>query len=151
MGLPKVEDYRKDYTDRAPLSDKEKNIFKVFYKYILCNKFIWLMCISYTILYIQRMVFNDWGSIYLHEKGLSIPMSNTIMSAFEIGGFLGALAAGWISDLVFKGKRGQINVIYTSGIFLCILVFWLLNTNNIVVSVILMFFVGFFIYMVLSL
>ncbi|MCP4177839.1 MAG: MFS transporter [bacterium] len=85
-------------------------------------------------------------AIYLNKSGFSVVESNSIMAMFEVGGFFGALAAGWISDLVFKGKRGQINIIYMVGILVCILGFWMYTSHSIIISGIMLFFIGFFIY-----
>ena len=36
---------------------------------------------------------------------------------FELGGFIGALVAGWGSDKLFNGNRGPMNLIFAAGIF----------------------------------
>ncbi|VEI48277.1 regulatory protein UhpC [Actinobacillus equuli] len=70
------------------------------------------MAISYGLVYIVRTGINDWGNLYLTETHhYDLLQANTVIAFFEIGGFLGALFAGWGSDKFFKGNRTQMNII----------------------------------------
>ncbi|EFX92675.1 hypothetical protein HMPREF0027_0268 [Actinobacillus ureae ATCC 25976] len=56
--------------------------------------------------------------------------ANTVIAFFEIGGFLGALFAGWGSDKFFKGNRTQMNIIYVLGIISVALGLWLIPSDD---------------------
>jgi OPA family sugar phosphate sensor protein UhpC-like MFS transporter len=65
---------------------------------------------------------------------------------FEIGGFLGSLAAGWASDILFKGKRNPVNILFTLGILGLILCFKMVTAPWPVFDAIFLFLFGFFIF-----
>ena len=78
---------------------------------MLTNKYIWLLAVSYVLVYIVRTAINDWGNLYLtQEKGYSLMTANSAISLFEVGGFIGSLVAGWGSDKLFRGNRGPMNL-----------------------------------------
>lgn len=53
----------------------------------------------------------DWTPKYLQEaKGFNLKEAGWLLSALELAGIFGAYAAGWISDTVFKGRRGPVSV-----------------------------------------
>jgi OPA family sugar phosphate sensor protein UhpC-like MFS transporter len=100
LGLPPIEEYRNNYPSRRMEKDSPKMpILEILLKYIVRNKYIWLLAISYVLIYVVRTALNDWGAVYLNERGASIVSADTAMAFFEIGGFLGSLAAGWMSDI----------------------------------------------------
>lgn len=41
--------------------------------------------------------------------------ANSAVTMFELGGFIGALVAGWGSDKLFNGNRGPMNLILLPG------------------------------------
>lgn len=125
LGLPPIEKYRNDYPSRAsrdeeaPLSTKE-----LLWKYVLGNKFIWLLAIANFLIYVIRTAINDWSMLYLIEaKNYTTLQAGGCVCCFEIGGFFGSLAAGWASDLLFQGRRNPINVLYTLGIIVLTICF----------------------------
>ena len=67
--------------------------------YVFKNSIIWALAFSWCFIYIIRTGINDWGNLYLTEThGYDLLKANSAVSFFEIGGFLGALFAGWGSD-----------------------------------------------------
>lgn len=128
IGLPPVEKFRNDYgatsskdsTQDAPLSTKE-----ILTEYIFKNKVIWLLAASYFCVYIVRSGVGEWTSLFLQEaKGYSQLGGNSCVSFFEIGGFLGSLAAGWASDRLFRAKRGPVNLLFAVGMCVTVTIFW---------------------------
>lgn len=147
LGLPPIEEYRNDHQSKRMEKDSAKMpIGQILVKYIIRNRYIWLLAISYVLIYVVRTALNDWGAVYLNEKGASIVGADTAMAFFEIGGFIGSLAAGWISDIIFKGKRGPVNVIYSLGILLSILGFWWVPGKSLFLHSILVFTIGFLVF-----
>ncbi|SQJ07359.1 regulatory protein [Salmonella enterica subsp. enterica] len=58
--------------------------------------------------------------------GVDLVTANTAVSMFELGGFIGALVAGWGSDKLFNGNRGPMNLIFAAGILLSVGSLWLM-------------------------
>ena len=148
MGLPTVGEWRNDEAEKkheklgAGLSTKE-----VLVQYVFKNSIVWVFAFSYCLVYVIRTAINDWGNLYLMEShGYDILEANASVSFFEIGGFLGALFAGWGSDKFFHGNRTQMNIIYVVGIIAVALSLWLLPTNNGYIMSALFFLMGFFIF-----
>lgn len=146
QGLPPIEKYKKDHSEKETKKELNLPITEIFFNYVFKNIYIWLLAFSYVLVYVVRTAINDWGSVYLTEHGYNLLDANTCMSFFEIGGFVGSLAAGWCSDKVFGGLRGQTNVLFSIGVILLIALFWLLPGNHFIIHSSLMFGVGFFIF-----
>lgn len=156
MGLPKVGEWRKDELEmeQVKTSDSTLSTWTVLKKYVLTNKFIWLLAFSYVLVYVVRIGMNDWTNLYLREvRGVDLLIANSAITTFEIGGFLGTIAAGWGSDLLFKGNRIPMNILFMVGITVCIVFLWLIpvdpNADQFWLTIQLgtaYFFLGFFIF-----
>lgn len=149
LGLPPIEKYRGDYSTRLKeeFVETELTAKEILFKYVLKNKFIWVLAISYFFIYIIRTAINDWGLIFLKEaKGLSLIKAGMCITAFEIGGFIGSLAGGWFSDKIFKGKRGPINVLFTLGSVFALIGIWTGPAYQALFYMGAMFVMGFFIF-----
>jgi sugar phosphate permease len=111
MGLPPVEVYKGEVSTPAP---KDTAPFaEIFRKYILYNKWVWIVSIANFFVYIVRIGIMDWAPKYLQEaKGFDIKQASYALSGFEIAGIFGAFASGWISDKIFKGRRGPVSVFF---------------------------------------
>ena len=95
MGLPPIETYRKEPS--APAEDKKVSatVKQILFEYVLFNRYLWIMAAAYFFIYVIRIGFNDWGMVYLIKtKGYSKMQAASSLVWFEIGGFLGSLAAG---------------------------------------------------------
>ncbi len=127
---------------RPGLSNRE-----IIKRYVLTNKYIWLLAVSYVLVYIVRTAINDWGNLYLtQEKGYSLMTANSAISLFEVGGFIGSLVAGWGSDKLFRGNRGPMNLIFAIGIFLSVAALWLMPGVTYLLQACCFFAIGFFIF-----
>jgi len=149
LGLPPIEVYRKEKAE-AKHSDADKLELPaktILIDYVLKNKYVWTLAIAYFFIYIIRTAFNDWTVMFLmEEKGYSMIAAGTTIFWFEIGGFLGSLAAGWSSDYMFKGKRNPVNVLFTLFVTFSVLALWKLPAINLAIQSLLLFFIGFFIF-----
>ncbi|MEF1207697.1 MFS transporter [Photobacterium damselae] len=148
LGLPSVGRWRKDHLEIAQeneglgLSSRD-----ILHKYVIKNKYIWLLAFSYVLVYIVRTGINDWGNLYLTEQfHYSLISANGAISLFEIGGFVGSLVAGWGSDKLFGGNRGPMNLIFSIGIFLSVAALWLMPFKSYVLQSACFFAIGFFIF-----
>uniref|UniRef100_A0A8C2WIQ8 Solute carrier family 37 member 4b n=1 Tax=Cyclopterus lumpus TaxID=8103 RepID=A0A8C2WIQ8_CYCLU len=65
----------------------------------LLSPFLWVLSLGYLVVFGVKTAATDWGQLFLmQEKGQTVLMGSTYMSALELGGFVGSLAAGFLSD-----------------------------------------------------
>uniref|UniRef100_A0A3Q2Z0G3 Glucose-6-phosphate exchanger SLC37A4-like n=1 Tax=Hippocampus comes TaxID=109280 RepID=A0A3Q2Z0G3_HIPCM len=65
----------------------------------LLSPFLWVLSLGYLVVFGVKTAATDWGQLFLmQEKGQTALMGSTYMSALEVGGFVGSLASGLISD-----------------------------------------------------
>ena len=155
LGLPPIEKYRNDYATESDESieesesDENQNLSskEILVKYVLKNRFIWMLGISFFFVYVIRQAINTWMQIYLIEsKGFSLIVAGSCVFWFEIGGIFGSLSAGWLSDTVFKGRRGPVNVIYSLGVVCILFMLWSIPSASVILMSTIMFAVGFLIF-----
>ncbi|MBI5273234.1 MAG: MFS transporter [Chlamydiia bacterium] len=148
LGLPPIEKYRDDYPNRQNIPEKTQlSVKEILWGYVLRNKFIWVLALFSFFIYIIRTAVNDWSLLYLIEvKHYSHIQAGACVCWFEIGGFAGCLAGGWASDLIFKGKRNPINVLFTLGILLVLLAFKTLSMPWPILDGVFLFLFGFCIF-----
>lgn len=151
VGLPTIENYRNDYPeDKEKESiEREKNLShrEILVEHILKNKFIWVLAVSYFFVYIVRIAIYDWVQLYLmEEKGYSLTIAASCVFWFEIGGIFGSLTAGLLSDTVFQGRRGPVNILFTVGVIANLLFLWFIPSVSLVIISIATFVFGFLIF-----
>ena len=100
-GLPSVQELSGEKVreiDRKPVKDIQKWVFR--------QPGIWVIAISTAFLYITQHAVSDWGVLFLQkQKDFSLERATQIIGIAEIFGVLGNLAAGWLSDRLFRGSR----------------------------------------------
>ena len=147
LGLPPIEKFRNDYPSAHHAQERELSVKEILVEYVLRNKFIWVLAVSYFFVYVIRTGINDWSVLFLVEtKGYSLLTAGACVCWFEVGGIFGSLAAGWASDKIFKGRRGPINVLFSLGVIFAVLALWLTPGGMPVLDSALMFCVGFLIF-----
>ncbi len=150
LGLPPVEEYRDDYVGsnlKKGEVELELSTKEILVDYVLKNKFIWMLGIAYFFVYIVRTGVNDWTMLFLIEtKGYSRMAANGCVSLFEVGGFFGSLCAGWFSDYFFNAKRGPVNVIFSVGMLIALVGFWMVPSGFLYLDSLSMFVIGFVIF-----
>jgi OPA family sugar phosphate sensor protein UhpC-like MFS transporter len=146
-GAAAVGDWRHDeleiaqQQEGAGLTRKE-----ILTKYVLLNPYIWLLSLCYVLVYVVRAAINDWGNLYMSETlGVDLVTANSAVTMFELGGFIGALVAGWGSDKLFNGNRGPMNLIFAAGILLSVGGLWLMPFASYVMQAACFFTTGFFV------
>jgi MFS transporter, OPA family, sugar phosphate sensor protein UhpC len=125
VGLPPIDVYRNDIT-QAPEAKKgaSDSLWTQLVNHVFTNKYLWLLGFAYFFVYFVRTAMADWTSIYLIEtRGYEIKMANVIATMMEWGGFLGSLAAGWMSDRIFGARRGPVNILFSAGMVLSLMLF----------------------------
>jgi glycerol-3-phosphate transporter len=130
MGLPPVELWRKDVTDSRKLEALEQpmTVKETLLKHVLNNKFVWFVAFGNMFLYVGRYGINSWLPSMLYEyKQISIQKAGWLYALFELAGILGMLTAGWVSDKLFKARRGPVMATYMFILSFTMLGFWKLE------------------------
>ena len=100
-GLPSVQELSGEEVrplDRKPTRELQKWVFR--------HPGIWVIAISTAFLYITQHAVSDWGVLFLQkQKAFSLERATQVIGLAEIFGVAGNLAAGWLSDVVFRGNR----------------------------------------------
>ncbi len=131
VGLPPVEEL--DKLESGSVAEKPAEtkidgaIFKkVVNKMVFANPYIWIISISNFCIYVIRFMILDWGSSFLtQEKGMDIATAASVVATAElIGGILGMLLAGWVTDKFFKNKAHRTCFLCTVFATISFFVFW---------------------------
>lgn len=149
IGLPPIEQFRNDYTGvaRSDSGNVRKFTTKEILSNVFSNRYLWMLGIAYTFVYLIRYGVGDWTALYLIEaKGYSRIGASGCASLFEVGGFFGSLSAGWISDKLFNAYRGPVNFLYAIGMLIGAYLFWLIPNGYPILDSCLMFFLGFMVF-----
>lgn len=144
-GLPAVEHYKGDHFhddgDTKPLSHQE------LWRRVLSNRLLWIVCFGNLFVYIVRMGVLHWAPMFLSEyKGVQLQMAGWQAGFYEIAGLFGGVSAGWVSDKLFKGRRGPVATFYMIALFVAIIVFWKTPAGYRFLDTITLFLVGFLVY-----
>ena len=98
-GLPSVEELSGEPVhEKRPTSELQKWVFK--------HPGIWVIAISTAFLYITQHAVSDWGVLFLQkQKDFNLERATQVIGLAEVFGVAGNLAAGWLSDVLFRGNR----------------------------------------------
>ncbi|MBI4223568.1 MAG: MFS transporter [Deltaproteobacteria bacterium] len=147
IGLPPIEEYRGEAHVTDAYEDTALSSREILFKYVLKNKLIWLVSVANFFVYIVRIGVLDWAPTFLVEaKGSSLVGAGVKVAGFEISGILGALAAGWLSDKVFKGRRGPVNVLFMLALIFALFYFWKVPAGRPWMDAVCLIAVGFVVY-----
>lgn len=145
LGLPSIE--VKSGLCSADAQEDEDISFVEVLKRVFMNKMLWLVCLGNMFLYIVRMGVVNWAPTFLTEyKGVSLMASGWQLSLYEVGGMLGGVAAGWMSDRLFAGRRGPISCVQVLVLAVCLVYFWYVPAGHDIMNCLTMFAVGVCVY-----
>lgn len=69
------------------------------FKDLLTNRLMWIVGFCYMNIFLVRTAVLDWGQLFLiQDKKQSNIVASSYVSSLEIGGFLGSLIAGYLTD-----------------------------------------------------
>ncbi|WP_192459399.1 MFS transporter family glucose-6-phosphate receptor UhpC [Musicola keenii] len=147
-GLPSVGQWRRDPLElRQEQQSPPMSLRSLLRVTLWQNYSIWLLGVSYVLVYLIRIALNDWGNLWLAEShGVHLLSANATLSLFELGGLFGALFAGWGSDLLFRGQRAPMILLFSLGLFLCVTALWLVPVHHYALLALSFFSIGFFIF-----
>lgn len=152
LGLPAIEDYRNDYTGvnrKKGEEERELTTRELLVEYVLKNKFIWMLAAANLCVYVVRSAVNTWSIVFLMDpetRGHSIFVASWGYAVFELGGFCGSLAAGWMSDYLFGARRGPVNALFSVGMLASVGALWFLPGALLWRDLMLFFSIGFFVF-----
>lgn len=147
LGLPTVEQYKKEPLVAKENTEETLPVRQILFEHVLCNKYVWVLAISYFFIYVVRIAVNDWGPLYLTEMKDYHPVAAAAcVSWFEIGGFFGILVAGWGSDYWFDGKRVPMMVLSSIGLAFSIVGLWYVAADQFIMTSCLVGVIGFLVF-----
>ncbi|XP_060106421.1 glucose-6-phosphate exchanger SLC37A4 isoform X2 [Heteronotia binoei] len=66
---------------------------------LLLSPYLWVLSTGYLVVFGVKTCCTDWGQLFLiQERGQSTFVGSSYMSALEVGGLVGSIAAGYLSD-----------------------------------------------------
>ena len=154
VGLPPVEEYRgEDFkvVDFNESKEKPKEAEEGSWeaiKTVLKNPVVLLLGGVYFFLKPTRYAILFWGPVIISEKlGTDMKESGFISALFELGGPLGVLFVGYVSDKFFQARRMPICVIFLFLLSAVLFSFNILtSTDSVLMMGILLFAIGFFLF-----
>ena len=100
-GLPSVQELSGE-----AVQEMDKKSTKEIQKWVFRHPGIWVIAISTAFLYITQHAVSDWGVLFLQkQKDFPLERAAELIGLAEIFGVVGNLAAGWLSDVAFRGNR----------------------------------------------
>lgn len=145
MGLPPIEVYK----ERAarPADGAAVPFREIFRRHILTNTWVWVVSVANFFVYVVRIGILSWAPKYLVEaKGFTLVQAGFSLSAFEVAGIFGAYASGWLSDTVFKGRRGPVSASFMFCLIAFTLALFEVPNGHVMTMTALFVALGFFVY-----
>jgi phosphoglycerate transporter family protein len=138
-GLIAKEDEVEDETDDMTPMEVARSLLK--------SRNLWYVCLANMFLYIVRMGVLTWAPTFLKEhKGAEFITAGLQVCSFDMAGMVGGVVAGWLSDRVFKGRRGPVSFFFMVALVFALIYFWTIPAGYHYLNAIAMIFVGFFVY-----
>jgi OPA family sugar phosphate sensor protein UhpC-like MFS transporter len=114
VGLPPIEQYHREPESILEEEDSghiaPEGSWTVIAE-VLASPTIWTLAIAYFSIKLVRYSFIFWGPKYVAEcLGKDATESTIIAAALPIGGLVGVIATGYISDLFFQSRRAPVIV-----------------------------------------
>jgi len=89
----------------------------------------------------------SWSPLLLRRDfGLDLDDAGYLSTAFDLAGIAGVIAAGWMSDKLFGGRRARISFLFIVGMAASCLCLYLLGPTSLVLFGTSIALVGFFLY-----
>jgi OPA family sugar phosphate sensor protein UhpC-like MFS transporter len=115
VGLPPIEQYHHESESITDESDRADTVPERSWKIsreVLSSPNIWLLAIAYFPVKLARYSFYFWGPKYV-EESLGTAAFNSAMTAawMPIGGMIGVVVSGYISDKLFQSRRAPVIIL----------------------------------------
>lgn len=81
---------------------------------LVTNRDVMLLSFGYLFLTVIRVTFNDWTFVFIEALyAVDVSASKTFLGSLELGGFIGGLSVGLVSDAMFGGRRAPLMASYS--------------------------------------
>ncbi len=116
-------------------------------KNVFSNWAVWVLCFANFFVYIVRFSILDWAPTFLSQsKGLDLQSAGWATACYEVFGAFGIILSGLLMDKVFKGRGAKACFVYMLGCLIASILFCKLDSNSLVLNILIMSVIGFFIY-----
>jgi OPA family glycerol-3-phosphate transporter-like MFS transporter/OPA family sugar phosphate sensor protein UhpC-like MFS transporter len=150
LGLPEIEQYNGDRIaakESAENSAPAEEFWPFVRRHLFSNPLIWSLSLANFFVYVVRYAILDWGPSYIKEaRGIELTHAGLTVACFEVGGVIGMLVGGVVTDRVFRSHAGRACVVYMLACTALVYVFWSYAGDSLWLNSSLLFGVGFFIY-----
>ena len=103
--------------------------------------------LTYFCIKFLRYSLWSWGPYFMHKTfGVSTAVAGQHSVAFDVGGFLGVIAAGVVSDRVFRGRRSHTSLIMILGLVGACFLMYTMGTTSLWSMTLCFVLVGFMLY-----
>jgi len=125
VGLPSIEEYHDEAESVVIPGETPEEEPEGSWK-LICEVIrvpgVWLLALSYFSIKLTRYAFYFWGPKYINESlGADAQDSTLIAACLPIGGVIGVIVTGYISDCYFQSRRAPVTIlslILTAGVML---------------------------------
>lgn len=133
---------------QAAVADDEKTSWWAdLCKNVFSNWAVWVLCFANFFVYIVRFSILDWAPTFLSQsKGLDLKSAGWATACYEIFGACGIILSGLLMDRVFHGRGAKACFVYMLGCLIASFTFWKLDSDSLVLNILIMSMIGFFIY-----
>ena len=147
VGLPPVEkmdEAQGEKTQEKPMSKALQN--KIMRKMVFQNPILWTIALANFCMNVIRGTILDWGGTFLvQDKGFEISLAGSVIGACElIGGILGMLVSGWVTDKFFGHRAHRTCLVCMVLTTVSFALFW--GCSGVVPTIIFLLLSAFFIY-----
>ena len=154
VGLPEVEEMERAEAGETAVVEPERKLTakehsQFLSKMVFRNPIIWILAFTNFFVYVIRFTILEWGTMFLTQyKGFEIGLSSSIIASSElVGGVLGTLLAGWVTDRFMQSKAHRTCLVGLVGATVCFFGFWQMPSSaHWILSSILICLSAFFIY-----
>lgn len=154
VGLPEVEEMERAEAGETAAVEPERKLTakehsQFLSKMVFRNPIIWILAFTNFFVYVIRFTILEWGTMFLTQyKGFEIGLSSSIIASSElVGGVLGTLLAGWVTDRFMQSKAHRTCLVGLIGATVCFFGFWQMPSSaHWIISSILICLSAFFIY-----
>jgi OPA family sugar phosphate sensor protein UhpC-like MFS transporter len=115
VGLPPIENYHREH--QLPIDEKEGDRVApdgswTVISEVLAKPSIWLLALSYFSIKLTRYAFYFWGPKFVVETlGSDAYSSAMTAAAMPVGGLVGVIGIGYVSDKWFQSRRAPATII----------------------------------------
>lgn len=114
-------------------------------RHVLTNSAVWITGLMYFFLKLTRYSFLFWLPFYMTEQlHYSVRVAGETSAYYELAGFGGTLAAGYISDRLFQARRFPVGALMLFGLALACLIHPTLAATGMFWNVVGISLIGFF-------